>query len=611
MNCSFEGVINKNEESSNEFRQPIVAVLGHVDSGKTTLLDYVRRTRVTAKEPGSITQHIGASEIPASVLKELCGPVFSLLGLKFELKTKGLLFIDLPGHEAFTNLRRRGGSVADIAILVIDIISGVQPQTTESINILKERKTPFVVALNKIDALSGWKSHPGLPFIESFEKQGPNVQIELEKRLSRVIDQLAELGFEAERYDRVKDFTKVLSVVPTSAITGEGVPDLLAILLGLVQRFMLDRLRLSEGPGLGTVLEVKDEPGLGTVLTAIIYDGTIRKGDTIVLGGTTGPIVTNVRALLRPKPLAEIRVTPRARFQNVDEVKAASGIMIAGPGLDNAIAGSPLIVVRDPSLLDKAINEIKEEISGILISTDRAGIIVKADTLGSLEAIVNQLRERDIPIRKADIGDITKKDIFEATVVKKEDEKYGIILAFNVKVPSQLKKELEKGKIILIEDVVIYGLIEKLEEYLEKLREEEKLKVLSSLVYPCELEVLPGYVFRRSNPAIVGVRILKGRLRPSTYLLNERGKRVGIVMEIQEEGIRKMEAIAGQEVAISIRGGTVGRNVKEGQILYSDVKPVYDPKSRSIFFSVLSEEEKELYQRILDLKLNLEEGVEP
>ncbi|RLG48590.1 MAG: hypothetical protein DRN90_03355 [Thermoproteota archaeon] len=318
-----------------------------------------------------------------------------------------------------------------------------------------------------------------------------------------------------------------------------------------------------------------------------------------------------MRALLRPKPLAEIRVTPRARFQNVDEVKAASGIMIAGPGLDNAIAGSPLIVVRDPSLLDKAINEIKEEISGILISTDRAGIIVKADTLGSLEAIVNQLRERDIPIRKADIGDITKKDIFEATVVKKEDEKYGIILAFNVKVPSQLKKELEKGKIILIEDVVIYGLIEKLEEYLEKLREEEKLKVLSSLVYPCELEVLPGYVFRRSNPAIVGVRILKGRLRPSTYLLNERGKRVGIVMEIQEEGIRKMEAIAGQEVAISIRGGTVGRNVKEGQILYSDVKPVYDPKSRSIFFSVLSEEEKELYQRILDLKLNLEEGVEP
>jgi translation initiation factor 5B len=361
---------------------------------------------------------------------------------------------------------------------------------------------------------------------------------------------------------------------------------------------------------LGTVLEVKEEPGLGTVLTAIIYDGVIKKGDTIVLGGTGGPIVTNVRALLRPKPLAEIRVTPRSRFQNVEEVKAASGIMIAAPGLDKAIAGSPLIVVRDLALLDKAKKEIEEEISGIIIYTDRAGVVVKADTLGSLEAIVNQLRNKDIPIRKADIGDVTKKDIFEAMVVRREEEKYGVILAFNVKVPSQLKKEIEKGKIVIIDDVVIYGLIEKLEEYLEKKREEEKLRVLSSLVYPCELEVLPGYVFRRSNPAIVGVRILKGRLRPGTYLLNEKGKRVGIVMEIQDEGLRKMEAIAGQEVAISIRGATIGRNVKEGQILYSDVKPIYDPKSRSIFFSVLSEEEKELYQRILDLKLSLEEGVE-
>jgi len=610
MNPLLEGTNDRNEEPTAEFRQPIVAVLGHVDSGKTTLLDFIRRTRVTAKEPGSITQHIGASEIPASVLRRLCGPVFSLLGLKFELKTKGLLFIDLPGHEAFTNLRRRGGSVADIAILVIDVIAGVQPQTTESINILKERKTPFVVALNKIDALSGWKSCPGKSFIESFKKQSSGVQIELEKKLSRVIDQLSELGFEAERYDRVRDFTKYLSIVPTSAITGEGVPDLLAILLGLVQRFMLDRLKIFKGPGLGTVLEVKEEPGLGTVLTAIIYDGVIKKGDTIVLGGTGGPIVTNVRALLRPKPLAEIRVTPRSRFQNVEEVKAASGIMIAAPGLDKAIAGSPLIVVRDPTLLGRAKKEIEEEISGIIIYTDRAGVVVKADTLGSLEAIVNQLRSKEIPIRKADIGDVSKTDIFEAMIVRREEEKYGVILAFNVKVPSRLKKEIEKGKIVIIDNVVIYGLIEKLEEYLEKKREEEKLRVLSSLIYPCELEVLPGYVFRRSNPAIVGVRILKGRLRPGTYLLNDKGKRVGIVMEIQDEGLRKMEAIAGQEVAISIRGATVGRNVKEGQILYSDVKPVYDPKSRSIFFSVLSEEEKELYQRILDLKLSLEEGVE-
>ncbi|MEM2730032.1 MAG: translation initiation factor IF-2, partial [Candidatus Korarchaeum sp.] len=347
------------------YRQPLVSVLGHVDSGKTTLLDYIRKTRVAIKEPGSITQHVGASEIPVDVIYEVCKPVMDALNLKFEIKTRGLLFIDLPGHEAFSNLRRRGGSVADIAILVIDVNGGVQPQTVESINILRERRVPFVIALNKIDTIYGWKPQEGKPFIVSERSQSASALAELERRLYRVVDQLMEHGINAERYDRIRDFTKSFAIIPTSAITGEGVPDLLAILFGLVQRYMLDRLEVTSEEGRGTVLEVRQHPGLGTVLTAIIYDGTLRKGDTIVVAGAEGPIVTKVRTLLVPEPLQEMRMTKK--FRGIDEISAAAGVMIAAPDLDEVLAGSPIYVIRDPGNLESVKREVQEEVERIMI----------------------------------------------------------------------------------------------------------------------------------------------------------------------------------------------------------------------------------------------------
>lgn len=597
-----EGKEKGNLEGERSFRQPIVAVLGHVDSGKTTLLDYVRKTRVTAKEPGSITQHIGASEIPSDVLKRMCAPVFSYLETGFDLKTGGLLFIDLPGHEVFANLRRRGGSVADIAVLVVEIFGGIQPQTIESLNILRARKTPFLVSINKMDALSGWRTKEGSPFVDAMKQQTPYVQSELERRLYAIADQFAALGFEAERFDRVEDFTKTLAMVPTSALTGEGVPDLLAVLIGLVHRYMLDRLKLSTDLGKGTVLEVKEEPGLGRVITAIIYDGTIRKNDDIVVGGLAEPISTSVRALLRPRPMEEIRAAPRSRFWSVGEAGAASGIMIAAPGLEDSVSGSPLIVVRDPSELGAAMDVVRGEMERIMIRTEGLGIMVKADTLGSLEAIVKQLETKEIPIRRADIGDVAKKDVFEAKIVGAEEEQYGLILAFNVKVPARIKREAKEGGVEVIQDDVVYRLLENLDAHLVLTKEREKERIVSSQVFPSEIYVMSDHVFRRSKPAVVGVRIIRGRVRPSTYLMDDRGKRVGLVREIQDQGIRRPEASEGDEVAISIRGGVVGRNIHEGRSLYTEVEPIYDKKTKDVFFSVLSEEEKELYLDILKIR---------
>src|SRR5208337_4445186 len=323
-------------------RQPIVVVLGHVDHGKTTLLDKLRGTTVAKHEPGQITQLIGASLLPSETIRQICGDL--LQQFHFELKVPGLLFIDTPGHETFSNLRRRGGSAADIAILVIDVTKGVEPQTVESINILKSRKTPFVIAANKMDAIPGWKSKLDTSFAATLTSQLPEVQTELDNRVYTIIGTLSRLGFRSERFDKIAEFKQNLAIVPVSAKTGEGIPELLAILTGLTQSYLSEELQVTSGPARGTVLEVKDEPGLGTTINAIIYDGSLKVHDTIAIGGREHPIITEVRAILVPKPLDEIR-DPRDRFTNVRRVVAASGVKIAAPNLETALAGAPLYAV--------------------------------------------------------------------------------------------------------------------------------------------------------------------------------------------------------------------------------------------------------------------------
>ena len=282
-------------------RQPIVCVLGHVDSGKTSLLDKIRKTSVQAREVGGITQHIGASFFPVETLSQLVGPMLS--GIKGEIEIPGLLIVDTPGHEVFTNLRRRGGSVADIAILVINVLRGFEAQTNECIEILKTRKTPFIVAANMIDRVPGWNSYQDMPFLKSYPKQDPYVREDLDNRIYDIIGTFSRQGFKADRFDHVKEFGSTIAIVPTSAKTGEGIAELIMVLIGLTQHYLKSRLQTTEGPAKGTVLEVKEEPGLGLTLNTIIYDGVLSKDDTIVVGGREKPIVTRTRAILVPKPL--------------------------------------------------------------------------------------------------------------------------------------------------------------------------------------------------------------------------------------------------------------------------------------------------------------------
>ncbi|MDQ2054962.1 MULTISPECIES: translation initiation factor IF-2 [Halobellus] len=551
---------------SNALRTPIVAVLGHVDHGKTTLLDKIRGSAVSEGEAGAITQHIGATAVPLDTVSEMAGDLVD--PTDFDLP--GLLFIDTPGHHSFTTLRSRGGALADIAVVVVDVNDGFQPQTIEALEILQRTGTPFVVAANKIDTTPGWNPNEGMPIQATYEQQSGNARSRLDENLYEIIGDLSDEGFSADLYWRVQNFTKNVGVVPISAITSEGIPDLLAVLMGLSQRYMKEQMAVDvTGPGAGTVLEVKDERGFGATVDVVLYDGSIRADDQIVVGGIDGPIVTDVRALLQPRPNAEIRV--EKRFDKVEEVRAAAGIKVAAPELDDAMAGAPIRVVRDRDL-DDVIDEVEAELAEIQVSTEEEGVVVKADTLGSLEAMANALREAEVPILRAEVGDIAPRDVAVASTAN--EEKHRVILGFNVDVLSNAETELDESEVKLFDDDVIYQLIEDYEGFVEDLERAQQETVLDKIVRPCRFRILEDHVFRQSDPAVVGVEVLSGTLKNNQNVVKWEGNeptRVGQLSGIQEQGEDVSEARSGTRVSVAIDGPTVGRQIDEGDELWIEL----------------------------------------
>ena len=575
--------------SSKYIRQPIVSVLGHVDHGKTSLLDFIRGSAVVSRESGAITQHIGATEVPIDSIYNVCGDL--LKGKKFSLP--GLLFIDTPGHHAFTTLRARGGSLADLAVLIVDINEGFKPQTYESIKILKQYKTPFIIAANKIDSISGWQKNEGIAKTR-IQQQRPNVKKVFEERLYEMIGTISEQKLNSDLYFNISDFRKTIGIIPISAKTGEGISELLMILVGLAQRFLEDRLHIESGPGKGSVLEVKEEVGLGKTIDAIIYNGIIKSDDKIVIGTKDEPVVTRIKALLKPKPLDEIR-DPRERFDIVDEVHAACGIKISSPGLEEVIPGAPIRVAKDN--LEEIIKEIKNQ-TKIDFELDEQGIIIKADTIGSLEALIKESRDKGIKIRKAEIGNVSKRDIVEtdATV----DPLNKLIFAFNIKILPEAKEELANTNITVFNEDVIYTIMENYDEWIEKKKVELERERRQDYMHPGMIKFLPEYVFRVSHPAVIGVRVLSGRIKTGMRLMKEDGKLIGAIKGIQSENKAVEEAIQGQEVAISIEGITVGRQIKGEDILYTDIPASDAKKLREM--DVLNLDERDVLNKIFEIK---------
>jgi len=543
-------------------------VLGHVDHGKTTLLDRLRGTSVAAREPGLITQWIGASLIPAETLAEICGPLLNRF--KLQIEVPGILFIDTPGHETFSNLRKRGGSAADVAILVIDVTKGIEPQTVESLTILKARRTPFLICCNKIDAIPGWKSFAGGSFLENMKNQRPEVLTDLDNRLYTMMGTLSRYSIRADRFDRIQEFAKTVALVPASAKTGEGMPELMAVLVGLTQVYMKGELSVTSGPAEGTVLEVKEEPGLGVTIDTMIYNGRLAVDDAILLAGRNGIISTRVRALLLPKPLDEIR-DPRDKFSQAKFVDAAAGIKIAASGLEEAIAGSPLYGVAAGASREEIKQRILSEVEEVRVKKDLSGVVVKSDALGSLEALTTSLEASKIPVRLADVGDVSRRDVVEAKAVRVKDQYLGVVLAFGVKLLPDAEEEIAVSKIPVFKGDIIYHVLEEYSRWVTAQKLAGAKAEMDLLIRPGKIKLLKGFVFRRSDPAIVGVEVLDGIIKPRYPLINNSGRRIGQVVRIQDQGKDVGEAGTGKQVAVSIDKPMVGRQINEGDVLYVDV----------------------------------------
>ncbi|KAG0209747.1 hypothetical protein BGX28_009967 [Mortierella sp. GBA30] len=501
--------------SEDDLRSPICCILGHVDTGKTKLLDKIRQTNVQEGEAGGITQQIGATYFPLETIKAKTA-VLNKDGSKV-YRLPGLLVIDTPGHESFTNLRSRGSSLCNIAILVVDIMHGLEPQTLESLKLLRDKKTPFIVALNKIDRIYGWKAIPDNSFVDSLSKQSKSVQQEFETRKNATITAFQENGLNATLYYDNKNMGKYVSLVPTSAHTGEGIPDMIMLLVELTQTRMSERLMyISELEC--TVLEVKVIEGLGTTIDVVLSNGVLREGDRIVLCGLNGAIATNVRALLTPQPLKELRV--KSAYVHHKEVKASLGIKIAAPDLEKAIAGSRLMVVGPDDDEDELKDEVMSDLKTLLTSIDKSGhgVCVQASTLGSLEALLEFLRVSKIPVSGINIGPVHKKDIMRASTMLEKSKELACLLCFDVKVDKEAEQMAEEMGIKVFKADIIYHLFDQFTAYHNQLTEERRKDQAPSAVFPCILKMVPGAIFNKKDPIIIGVDVVEGVMKQGTPL---------------------------------------------------------------------------------------------
>lgn len=576
-------------------------MLGHVDSGKTSLLDTIRGTGVQGREAGGITQHIGASFLPTQTIQKMCGVLYEKLE-KSDTKIPGILVIDTPGHEVFTNLRARGGSAADIAILVVDVNRGFQHQTNESLRILEGRKVPFVIALNKCDQISGWRTTHDTNFISQvIKKQDASIQAELDQKIYDVVGTLSVLGYKSEAFYRVQDFTKEISIVPVSAKSGVGIPELLTVLVGLTQQFLNKKLDQTQKISRGIILEVNDEVGLGQTANIILIDGSMNKDDTLVIAKRDSVVTTKPKVILLPKPLDEMR-DPRDKFKPVDNITAAAGVKIASPDLDGALPGSTLYISSDPSKIVNLKQQIEDEMSSVFVDTESNGVIIKCDTIGSLEAVVEMLKRESVPVAKADVGPVTRRDVMEAKAVKENDRHRGVILMFNVKVLPDAKEEAESSHIRLFSDKIIYSLIETYLKWVADDAIHQEDAIFAEMTPVAKFTFLKNNSFRNNDPAVFGIRVDSGILRQKIQFMNKNGKRIGVIHQLQHNNQSVQEANSGQMVACSVHGITIGRHINPEDEFYTLPHPQEAKKLLTQFMHKLSQEQIDTLNEIVEIQ---------
>uniref|UniRef100_A0A8U8BB56 Eukaryotic translation initiation factor 5B n=1 Tax=Geospiza parvula TaxID=87175 RepID=A0A8U8BB56_GEOPR len=542
---------NSKNMNTEKLRAPVICVLGHVDTGKTKILDKLRHTHVQDGEAGGITQQIGATNVPLEAINEQTKMVKNFD--RENIKIPGMLIIDTPGHESFSNLRNRGSSLCDIAILVVDIMHGLEPQTIESINLLKSKKCPFIVALNKIDRLYDWKKSPDTDVAVTLKKQKKNTKDEFEERAKAIIVEFAKQGLNAALFYENKDPRTFVSLVPTSAHTGDGMGSLIALLVELTQTMLTKRLAECQELR-AQVMEVKALPGMGTTIDVILINGRLREGDTIIVPGVEGPIVTQIRGLLLPPPMKELRV--KNQYEKHKEVVAAQGVKILGKDLEKTLAGLPLLVAHKedevPVLKDELIHELKQTLNAIKL--EEKGVYVQASTLGSLEALLEFLKTSEVPYSGINIGPVHKKDVMKASVMLEHDPQYAVILAFDVRIERDAQEMADSLGVRIFSAEIIYHLFDAFTKYRQDYKKQKQEEFKHIAVFPCKLKILPQFIFNSRDPIVMGVVVEAGQVKQGTPMCvpSKNFVEIGIVTSIEINHKPVDVAKKGQEVCVKI-----------------------------------------------------------
>jgi len=598
----------RKSRSPSSLRSPVVCIMGHVDTGKTKLLDKIRQTNVQEGEAGGITQQIGATFFPHEILKEKISALAK--EAKMEVKIPGMLVIDTPGHESFSNLRSRGSSLCDIAILVIDLMHGLEPQTIESINLLKSKRTPFVVALNKIDRCYAWKPNPNSASISSLRSQDTSTREEFENRAARTKLELNEKGLNAELYWKNKDLASTVSLVPTSAITGEGIPDLLFWLTKLTQGRLTEQIMFMPDLLECTVLEVKNIDGLGTTIDTIIVNGKLKENDRMVVCTMDGPVVTNIRALLTPPPSRELRI--KSNYIHHKEIYGAMGVKICAQNIEKAIAGTPIMVIGKDDDEEDIKEEVMRDFTNIMkMELDKTGVSVQASTLGALEALIHFLRKEcdpPIPVVSVNIGTVYRKDAMKASIMlEKGKPEYASILAFDVKIDPEARAFAEENGVRIFTADIIYHLFDQFTGFISGLMEERRATAQSTAVFPCICKILPQNIFNKKDPIIVGMEVIEGTLRVGTPLCIPHldGLQIGRVASIEDNHRQVLKLPKGGTGAVRIEDSRGGGTLTYGRQFDASSGSLYSMITRASINSLKENFKAELKNDDLRLLVQL------
>jgi translation initiation factor IF-2 len=484
-------------------RPPVVVIMGHVDHGKTKLLDAIRHSDVVASEAGGITQHIGAYQISHN--------------------QKQITFIDTPGHEAFTAMRNRGAKVADLAVLVVAADDGVKPQTIEAYRIIEAAKIPFLVAINKID------------------KNDANIE-KVKQELSSLLQIVVE------------DWGGKTICVPLSAKTAEGVPELLDMLL-LMAEVQADTLKANPTvPAVGTIIESRLDKGEGAIATVLVQNGTLRLSDPIVFNGFSAGKVRSLKDFTGSAVTEAMPGTP-VKLIGLKTVPAVGDILEVGEGEKNKTKSYSL---HQPSALTQSVDtseDAEEKTPAAVIN-----LIIKSDMLGSGEAIENSLSKIDsqgvrVQIISKGLGNITEGDILRA------ETNGAKIVGFNVKVSPQVENLARDKNVSVKLYKIIYDLINEIKVTIQELVKPEVERVdLGRLKVLAIFRTEPKF-------QIIGGKVLDGEIKTGALVELMREKEListGVITGLQSAKVEVKNVEVNQECGARFEGKSV---VEEGDIL--------------------------------------------